>query len=132
MKSAYILIGGSMILVGGFATIDLITNSGFNQIEKPVLGAWGVLGPAIGFTGILLAKLQGRRFRTRAVGGAVIVGGVLQTLGLLPFVQPRILPPTPGHAGVGLSELLSLLLFLGGMAGFILSAVLAIAAQPEA
>lgn len=129
MKFAYVLIGCLMIAFGAFASADLITNSGFSEIQTPRLGYWGFLGPAIALIGLVFAKFQGRRFQRRDIGVLVVVGGILQTLGVLPFIQPRILAPTAGHAGVGANELVSFALMLGGLGGFALSTVLVLVSR---
>lgn len=131
MKLAYVAIGLLMALSGAFLAYDLLTNSGFNEIQTPKMGNWGVLGPALLFAGIVFVRFQGRRFANRVLGIAVTVGVGFQTLGILPFLQPRLLAPTGGHAGMGMSEVLTGLLMLGGMAGFGLSAVCLLVARGE-
>ncbi|MEQ1933379.1 MAG: hypothetical protein ABL962_05810 [Fimbriimonadaceae bacterium] len=131
MNRAYVYIGAVMAVFGTFAIIDLITNSGFREIQTPKLGSFGILGPAMLFTGLVFAKFQGRRFANRAVGVGVSTGVILQTLGTLPFVQPRILAATAGHAGVGINEIISVLLILGGMAGFLLSVICVLAGNAQ-
>lgn len=130
MKLAYVLIGSIMMLVGTYAAIDLLTHAGFSRIETPQLGPWGFLGPALLLVGLVFAKHQGRPFSRRSVGALILAGGVVQTLGMLPFVQPRILAPTAGHAGMGLNEIISGLLILGGLGAFVVTTVVVLIDQP--
>lgn len=131
MKLAYVIIGLLMTAVGLFASYDLITNSGFNEIETPKQGNFGVLGPALLFTGLVFAKFQGSKFQNRGLGIGVVAGVVFQTLGTLPYVQPRLLSRTAGHAGVGLNEIISGLLILGGTGGAVLALVCLLVARAE-
>ncbi|MEQ1823497.1 MAG: hypothetical protein ABL949_13385 [Fimbriimonadaceae bacterium] len=131
MKLAYVAIGLLMAVSGAFLAYDLVTNSGFNEIQTPKMGNWGVLGPALLFTGLVFVRFQGRRFAIRTLGVALTVGVAFQTLGLLPYVQPRLLAPTGGHAGMGMNEILTGLLMLGGVAGFGLSMVCLLMARAE-
>lgn len=131
MKLAYVLIGSVMMLAGAYAAIDLLTHNGFSRIETPQLGVWGFLGPAVFLTGLVFVKHQGRQFSRRWVGGIVLAGGIAQTLGMLPFIQPRIIGRTPGHAGMGLGEIISALLILGGLGAFVVSTVLVLVDRPQ-
>lgn len=130
MKQAYVLIGSVMMLAGAYAAIDLLTHTGFSRIETPQLGPWGFLGPALMLVGLVFAKHQGRPFSRRSVGALILAGGVAQTLGMLPFVQPRILAPTAGHAGMGLNEIISGLLILGGLSAFVVTTVVVLIDEP--
>lgn len=132
MKLAYVLIGSVMMLAGAYAAIDLLTHTGFSRIETPQLGPWGFLGPALLLIGLVFVKHQGRPFSRPSVGLLVLAGGAMQTLAMLPFVQPRILAPTAGHAGMGLNEIISGLLILGGLGAFVVTTVLVLIDRPQA
>lgn len=131
MKLPYVLVGGVMVLVGAFASIDLLTHTGFSRIETPRLGPWGFLGPAVVVIGLVFLKHQGRAFSRSWVGWLVLAGGVVQTLGMLPFIQPRVLGRTPGHAGMGLSEIIGGLLILGGFSAFLVTTVVVLMDRPR-
>lgn len=131
MKLPYVLVGGVMMLVGALASIDLLTHTGFNRLETPQLGPWGFLGPAVLLIGLVFLKHQGRAFSRPWVGGIVLAGGIVQTLGMLPFIQPRILGSTPGHAGMGLSEILGGLLILAGFGAFLVTTVVVLMDRPH-
>jgi hypothetical protein len=131
MKLPYVLIGGVMMVAGAFAAIDLLTHTGFSRIETPRLGPWGFLGPALMLIGLVFAKHQGRPFSRRSVGALILAGGIVQTLGMIPFIQPRILAPTPGHAGMGLNEIISAFLILGGLGAFVVTTVVVLVDRPR-
>ena len=131
MKLPYVLVGGVMMLVGALASIDLLTHTGFSRIETPRLGPWGFLSPALMLIGLVFAKHQGRPFSRPWVGWIVLTGGIFQTLGMLPFIQPRILTPTPGHAGMGLNEIIGGLLILGGLFAFMATTVVVLVDRPR-
>lgn len=122
------ILGGAALMVGGpFLVWDLVDHSGFDRIETPFTGPLGVIGPLVFFGGLWLAR--GRLRLSPPTRFLLGLGFALQVLGLLPFVQPRILTPTPGHAGVGLSELVSLALMFGGFISFIVCLVLLLTAK---
>ncbi len=131
MKLAYLILGAALLSLGAFASYDLITHSGFNEVQHPTLGAWGVAGPAVGFTGLVFMKFQWRRFASRALAVGVCIGVLIQTLGLLPYMQPRLLTPTSGDAGVGLNEILTGLLMLAGMGAFVATLITVLAARAD-
>lgn len=117
-------------MAGGlFLAWDLVDHSGFDRIERPITGPIGVIAPLLFFGGLWLARGPLRLSQpTRVLVG---LGLTIQVLGLLPFVQPRIIAPTAGHAGVGLAELLSLALMLGGIISFIVCLVLLLTAKND-
>ncbi len=125
------VIGAVMILAGAYAAIDLLTHPGFSRIETPQLGPWGFLGPALMLVGLVFAKHQGKPFSRPSVGWIALVGGIVQTLGMLPFIQPRILAPTAGHAGMGLNEIISAFLILGGLGAFVVTTVVVMVDRPR-
>jgi len=131
MRLAYVLIGSGMVLAGAYAAFDLLTHTGFSRIETPQLGPWGCLGPAVMLVGMVFARHQGRPFSRPSVGLLVLAGGIVQTLGMLPFVQPRILAPTAGHAGMGLNEIISGLLILAGIGAFLVSTIAVLVDKPR-
>lgn len=131
MKQAYVVIGALMMIAGAYAAIDLLTHTGFSRIETPQLGPWGFLGPAMMLVGLVFAKHQGRPFSRPSVGWIALVGGIVQSLGMLPFIQPRILGSTAGHAGMGLSEIMSGLLILGGLGAFVVTTVVVMVDRPR-
>ena len=120
-----------MMLVGALASIDLLTHTGFNRLETPQLGPWGFLGPATILIGLVFLKHQGRAFSRPWVGFVLLAGGIVQTLGMLPFIQPRILGSTPGHAGMGLSEIIGGLLILGGFGALLVTTVVVLMDRPR-
>lgn len=132
MKLPYVLIGGVMVVAGAFAAIDLLTHTGFSCIETPRLGPWGFLGPAVMLIGLVFLKYQGRPFSRPWVGWIVLTGGIFQTLGMIPFIQPRILAPTAGHAGMGLNEIISAFSILCGLGAFVVTTVVVMVDRPPA
>ena len=117
-------------MAGGlFLAWDLISHSGFSRIERPFTGPFGVIAPLLFFGGLWLVR--GRLRFAPTVRFFLVAGLVAQTLAMLPFVQPRILTPTPGHAGVGLAELVSVALIFGGLIAFIVCLVLLLTAKAD-
>ncbi len=131
MKFAYLILGAALLGFGGYASYDLVTHSGFSEIQHPALGNLGVAGPAAGFTGLVFMKFQGRRFASRALAVMVGFGVLIQTLGLLPYMQPRLLTPTSGDAGVGLNEILTGMLMLAGMGAFVATLICVLVARAD-